>query len=217
MNEAKNRQYDIVVLFSALVRNSDGSFDEVEEKNGKSLFLGGQSGMDAAVDLASKVGVYIVVGGSKQKVDGMKNYLEESFEKNSINPKPKIIRMQSDQNTAGNLWALKGAFKEAGKLDVLEKKCVGFMTSAWHLLRVMRFAADIFGDVETHFIPIVAEAALVQYPPTFATYSSEFLSRFSEEVKGLKDWEEGKYRDQRKTEKEWPFVCYDKEILASLI
>ncbi len=145
----KNREkYELVILLCPSALNSKGSFDELSPDGS---YLGGQTRMGAAVDISPRVGTFVVVGGSRKKVYDMAKYLRAEFKKNKISPKPKIIRIRSEADTTGNLWAVKRAFKKFRKVNKFKGKRIGLMTNFYHLPRAMKFGADIFKDEKTIF------------------------------------------------------------------
>ncbi|OGZ72598.1 MAG: hypothetical protein A2908_03595 [Candidatus Staskawiczbacteria bacterium RIFCSPLOWO2_01_FULL_38_12b] len=211
MNQDKKyKQYDIVILFCASEINIDGQFDEIV----KNIYLGGQVRMDAAVDFAERVKIYFIVGGSEKKVTDMKSYLEKQFETYKLQDCPKIIRIKSDPDTTGNLWAVKLVLQKNQKLHLLTGK-VGLMTNFYHLPRVMRFAADIFKDINVNFIPISSEAVITRHLSTYSTYQNAFVARVVQDIKGLRDWEDENYNKQTKVD-DWCYECLDKDILIGL-
>lgn len=208
------KPYDIVILLCASELNQDDYFDETHIKNKNTLYLGGQIRMDAAVDFATHVRKYFVVGGSEKKVSDMKNYMENKLDKYKIEPRPNIIRIKSDPDTTGNLWAVKMVLQKAQKLNVLKGR-VGIMTNFYHLPRAMRFAIDIFDGVDVHFIPIAAEAIIVRHQPTYSLHKDAFLVSVSGDINGLRDWENNEYRKQDKKEG-WCYECLDNDILMQI-
>lgn len=227
-NDARYEHYDLVVLLCASALNESGRlFDELTVINGRSTYLGGQVRMEAAADFAPNVDAYIVVGGDHKdgkhkKINDMKSFLEKRFDELQLARRPKIIRLYSNTDTAGNLWALKRALRKAEKLDWLGNKRVAIMTSFYHLLRAMRFAADIFRDIDVRFVPISSEAAMYRHEATYAHHSDPTLARIMLELNGLRNWEQKKYTDkkgrrvQKLEESDWNSECLDEELLKSL-
>jgi uncharacterized SAM-binding protein YcdF (DUF218 family) len=221
-------KFDLVVLLCADALNEREGFDEISPVNGAFVYLGGQVRMDAAVDFAPNVSTYIVIGGKHKggkykKIEDMKNFLEKRFnEINLISERPKIVRLYSKADTTGNLWGLKRALRDAGKLEWIRDKKIGIFTNFYHIPRAMRFAKDIFSDVRASFVPISAEAVLDRTEATYSHYPRAFLRRIVNEQNGLRAWERGEYQDkegnrvQEWREDLWDFECLDKEILRQL-
>lgn len=190
----ENFDYVIILCASELRTcvNKTGHFDELnkDEKRLVYLYVGGQIRMEAAVDVARYVQNFIVVGGSEKKVKDMRNFLLEELQKEIDNGEitSKIIRIESEANTAGNLWAVKGWIKEYN-IKFLDKR-VGILTNFYHLPRAMRFAKDILP--EYCFIPLAAESLINRHQSTYSFYPKEFLLQICSEIDGLKDWENGK-------------------------
>jgi len=205
-------KYDIVIILCASALNKDGGFDEFALDGS---YLGGQTRMDAAVDFAPRVKNYIVVGGSKKKINDMKVYLEQKFKKFRIEHAPKIIRIKSDPDTNGNLWAVKLALRDVKKIDKLSNNDVGIMTNFYHLPRAMRFAADIFNNINVNFTPIASEAVIVRHLSTYLLHQKALLLRTTNDINGLRDWENGEYENQDK-KTGWCYKCLDKDILKTL-
>ncbi len=213
----KDKKYNIVIVLcpseARIIKNKFFYHELVEDKQekGQMIYLGGRVRMQAAVDIAPCTNTIIVVGGSQKKVNDMKGYLLQEFKKEKLINPPEIIRIESEPDTNGNLWAIKNCFQSAGKINLLEKN-VGILTNAYHLLRAMRFASDIFNNI--NFIPVAAESVLRKNYPEYQLHPKSFLLRTFKEIGGLKDWEEERYRDQKKTI--WNYKCHDELILNGL-
>jgi len=223
-NKEKPREvfYDIVILLCASILNKNKHFDELSSD---SSYLGGPIRMRAAVDIKSRVGKFIVVGGGIKKdndqekwrkVNDMRRYLINQ----GVNSN-KIIRIVSEPDTHGNFRAIFTCLKKQN-FKFLKRKKLGVLTNFYHLPRALRFAKDIFEKDEKEnkidgisFIPICAESVAKKIIPTYLKYDLEFLVRVSNEIRGLRDWEKDKYRDQNKPFKKWRGECYkdDKEFL----
>ena len=160
--------YVIILCPSELRISVNGKteyFDELSEDKKRiiPLYLGGQVRMEAAVDIARFVQNFIVVGGSETKVTGMKDYLsrglQKEIKKNRITPK--IIRIESEADTTGNLWAIR-KWIETYNIKFSGKR-IGILTNFYHLLRAMRLSKDILP--EYCFIPLVAESLIDRHQP----------------------------------------------------
>lgn len=212
-------EYDFVILLCAS-KSRDDRFDEFPiNKDGLKEYLGGQIRMEAAIDFALHVKTYIIIGGKDDddKVNSMKKYLEKKFQEYLIKPTPKIIRIQSDTDTTGNLWALRFIFHNAGKVNLLKMGKVGILTNFYHLPRVIRFATDIFKDLEINFVPIAAEAVITRHLPAFTIRPEATILRIQNDINGLRDWERGEYRKQNEVaESSWHHKCLDDDILNAL-
>lgn len=204
----------IIVLCPSESRTLDNKYayydleKDKQEKNTQ-IYLGGDVRMQAAVQIASQTEFLIVVGGSKPKVDDMKNFLVQEFEKIKISNIPDIIRIESDPDTLGNLWAIK---KSGIKLN----DGVGILTNFYHLPRSIRISNEVFPRIA--FIPLAAESLLNMKQSTFPLFKKEFILRISREINGLSDIENGTYKNLRdKTDKkDWEYKCYDLEFLKKL-
>lgn len=211
MNDNK-RKYSIVVLFNASERNEKGEFEEIIYKKNRAIYLGGQTRMNAAREIAQQVGTYILVGGSEKKVNDMKSFLEESFRKGGLSRYPRLVQVQSEETSLGNLWAVKKIFNKIKGKDFLKNRTIYLMTNEYHIPRVSRLASDVFIDVGIHFIPIVAEEVLLNHVSHNAVYKNALNERLIDESKGIEDWESGVYINQFNKEEFWPSVCYDEDI-----
>lgn len=197
-NNAK--RYDVLILLCPsdpkIIDGNYTYFDlDKDKEEDKEIYLGGKVRMEAAAKLAKNTATIIVVGGSKSKVDGMRNYLKQELKNKKL---PVIIRIESDPDTLGNLRAIKNQ-----KIN-FEGKSVAILTNQYHLPRTLKFAQSIFP--ENSFIPIPAELVIFG---TDLVYKDAFLLREQRETKGLKDWEDGIYRNQNKQESECKSICYD--------
>ena len=210
----------VIILCPSELRISTNSkneyFDELSEdkKRLNSLYLGGQVRMEAAVDIVQFVQNFIVVGGSEIKVTGMRDYLLRELQKETKENEitPKIIRIESEPDTNGNLWAIKRWIKNY-KIKFLGKR-IGILTNFYHLPRTIRLSKDILP--EYYFIPLVAESLITRHQSTYSFYPKEFLLRICSEVDGLRDWENEKYRNQHKDESEWKSIFHDTDLLPFL-
>jgi hypothetical protein len=211
MND-NQRKYSVVVLFNASERNEKGEFEEIIYKKNRAIYLGGQTRMNAAREIAPEVDTYILVGGSKKKVNDMKSFLEESFRKGGLSRYPRLVRVQSEETSLGNLWAVKKIFNKIKGKDFLKNRTIYLMTNEYHIPRVSRLTADIFAGLHITFIPIVAEEILFNHESDSAAYKSALNERLIDESKGIEDWESGVYINQFNKEEFWPSVCYDEDI-----
>lgn len=216
------RKYEIVIILcpsESKTLNNEYSYSELDEdKNEKQqmIYLGGRIRMQAAVDIWQNVSTFIVVGGNKNKVDDMKNYLIQEIEKEKkrgiSDQIPNIIRVESESDTNGNLKAIRKILKDNEKF---KKKKVWILTNFYHLLRALRFASDIFP--EKNFTPLAAEAVIQKHHPIFSLYVQEFLLRVASEINGLRDWENNRYKNQDKMEEsDYKGICYDEKLLKNL-
>lgn len=201
-------KYNLAIVLCASALNERNEFDEVDKdkKSGEPIYVGGKIRMQAAADFESMVKKIIVVGGGAEKkyecsnfkkVDDMKKFLccENEIDSN------RVIRILSEPDTTGNLNAIK-------KLKILDefkgkKDKIVMLTNFYHLPRAMRMASDIFEGMNINFVSIAAEAVIKKCHPSYSFYPKEFLFRIYREINGLRDWENGKYKDQKKLLKEW--------------
>ena len=154
-------------------------YDQIKD----GLYLGGQTRMKAAVIFSKHANTVIVVGGSPRKANYMKQYLVS----NGV-PSSKIIRVESDSDTTGNMFALKKIsedYKITGN--------IGILTNFYHMNRSIRFAQDIFvrKDSNKTIYPVVAET--VTELVDCLKYKDEYIKRVAQEIQGLKDWENEVY------------------------
>ena len=196
--EVERRPYSTVTVFCPsdpiIVDGRYSYFDIGNDSKGEgNIYVGGEVRMQAAARLCSQTKVVIVVGGSKPKVDGMRDYLLQEMQETGLNEQPKIIRVESDPDTLGNLRAIKKA-NFGGR--------AGLLTNSYHLVRIMRMVENVLPGRRFH--SIVAESFMgwnaLQHP-------DEFTLRLRREVEGLLDWETGVYLNQANTnEAEWKCV-----------
>ncbi|OGZ62571.1 MAG: hypothetical protein A2639_02965 [Candidatus Staskawiczbacteria bacterium RIFCSPHIGHO2_01_FULL_34_27] len=107
----------------------DYSFEDQPRNMDK--YSGGDVRMRAAVKIWNQYEFIIVVGGSKEKVGGMKIFLI----RNNIDP-TKIIQLESNPDTNGNLNALYKIFDRYPKLrnckiDILSNRYHGDRIKRW--------------------------------------------------------------------------------------
>ncbi len=200
----KEPSYAIAIIFCGSARNADGTFDEV--KDGR--YLGSQIRMDAAVAFAPHAETLVLVGGDKEKVDGMKEYLAER----GALAHARALRIESGSDTLANLRAVRKAFADAGKEALLARQPVALLSNAYHLPRIMRLAGALWEGNGANLRPVAAEDVLQMSLPD----SGEYRSRLACETQGLEDWTQGRYRNQHMPYQEWRSVCHDPDLLASL-
>lgn len=209
----------IVILLcpsEAKIVNDKYSYYDLEKDKKepeKTIYIGGAVRMQAAVDYAKTgyVESFIVVGGSKPKVDGMKNYLEQEFKSQKVKNWKliKLVRFISEADTLGNLRAIKKELKN------LEGKKLCIMTNFYHLPRALVFAQNVFPNIT--FEPLAAEALITKGLTTDTLFSNELILRLFREKEGLKDWENGTYKNQeKKDESKWESDCLDEDLLKKL-
>lgn len=197
------KKYDYVIILCASTLKN-GQFDDLSSDGS---YLGGNIRMQAVVELKDKVNKFIVVGGGIEengkdrwrKTNDMYKYLK----KNGVSPQ-KIIRVASVKDTHGNLRAIYKCLKEK-----LNKKKLGILTNFYHIPRTLRFATDIFNDQKCTFIPIAAESVVNDFP---FKYWPQLIFRIHNEIKGLSDWENGVYKNQKTPSNEWQGEVYRGDI-----
>lgn len=218
MTPTNQMSYDVVILFcpGIPVLTSSGKihFQVIEENKsspGTTLYLGGPTRMKAAVELCrqKRVKTFFVVGGSFEKVDLMKTYLEHN---NILSDD--IIRIESNSDTNGNLHAIKKALKNYKKYAKFKEKSIGALSNAYHMKRIMRFAKDILKGIKLHSIS--AEDIYLKESNPKRLYEQEFIRREFSEDNGIKEWGQEKYRDQFRPEEEWKARCHDPNLLYKL-
>lgn len=192
--------YNYVIVLCASPLNKD-KFDELSSDGS---YLGGQVRMQAAVDFyfSKRVRKFIIIGGGMEKSEKIKKWEKvedmRTFLINKNVPAKNISGLCSDSDTHGNLRAV---YKEFNK--EFYGKTVGILSNFYHLPRVMRFAQDPQFKWKVNLIPICAESVIISMPPNYLQFVQEFLFRISNEIRGLKNWEESEYRDQFKPEEDW--------------
>ncbi len=184
------------------------TLDPDKQVDGKMLYAGGPIRMQAAVDIQENVSKYVVVGGSKEKVDAMKTFLEQQNV-----PSRNIIRIESEADSNGNLHAVRRILEKYEELQKLEKRNVGILTNAYHMPRVKMMANDIFKGDGINFQWLEAESIITRYKPDFYIYPEEFQARQYHEECGIRDWRNGTYKDQYK--RDWKAVIYDADRVAT--
>lgn len=202
-------KYNIVVLLCASSLNR-GYFDEFS-KDGS--YLGGQTRMQAAVDISPRVKTFILVGGGADETEESKKWkktqdMEKFLKENKV--KSTLIKIVSTSDTLGNFRGIYKCFVDVGLLGSGKKERdekeiieIGVLTNFYHLPRAMRFAWDTFKRTKVRFYPIVAESVIKKQPPTYLEHIPAFISVIFNDIKGLKDWEEGNYRKQILNKEKW--------------
>jgi hypothetical protein len=210
-----NNKYKVVILLCPsepkIINDKYSYYDlEKDKKEESQIYLGGDIRMQAVVQIAPKVDWFIAVGGSKSKVDGMKNYLLQEFKRRKIKDRfPKIIRIESNPDTLGNMMAI-----SKSRLRVSENFAI--LTNFYHMPRALKISRLIFPKI--NFNPLIAESILIDQQSTFSLFPKEFIFRVSREINGLIDLENGTYKDLDKIEdiNKWKYICNDEELLDEL-
>ena len=177
------------------------------------MYLGGQTRMDAAIELFknNKETNFVVVGGydptdnnnkvneKSKKVDDMESFLREKC------PDIKLVGVKSLPCTMHNLVAVFNTWINKDKIN-LENKNIGILTNFYHLPRTLRFALKAKMKISPNnisdFIPICAESLANLQDNNMYTRNTEYLLRLESERKGLRDLESDSYKDD----------CLDKKI-----
>lgn len=205
--------YKLVIVLcpsEANINNGKYSYFDLEndKREDKKIYLGGNIRMQAAIDIAEKVQYFVVVGGSKSKVDSMKSFFVQEFEKKKITNYPEIIRVESEADTLGNMRAIKKAITNF-------EGNIGLLTNFYHLPRAMRIASMV--NPQLTLIPLSAEAVKSSYDSSYPFFVNEILFRVYREISGLNDLEMGIYNNQdNNKEISWKSICYDHELLKKL-
>lgn len=175
----------------------DGKFPEYH----RGMYLGGQTRMDAAVELYknNKLAKFIVVGGlnkdcnnieDSEKTSSMKKYLEKECKE--IN----VTSINSLPCTKHNFVAIFAYWEENSQED-LSKKTVGVLTNHYHLPRSLKFLSlaqkEFLLSNNPIFNPIAAESVICQ--PEVYIKKQEYELTSNSEVRGMGDMERGLYRD----------------------
>lgn len=197
-NDVKT-EYDMVIVLSPSERNEFGKFIEYEKSG---VYLGGQTRMDAAVEICKKnmQARIIVVGGLKEgcksmddsyKTKGMKDYLEEKCG-NDVH----VERVNSLPCTKHNFISV--LIKLTADGEDLNFKKIGILTNYYHLPRAWKFLSHALGEYKISgkpiFIPIAAESIVDQHE-IYSGKKQEYLLRLEDEVRGIKMCELGEYKD----------------------
>jgi len=182
-----------------------GSFFEEYDEDG--IYIGGQTRMQAAVDLYNakdvKVQKIIVVGGGLeqagtankwQKTKHMRDFLVQHGV-----PEDDILCVASEPDTRGNLRAVWLTCHH-----LLNGKTVGILTNQYHLARTTKIAIDAQFDWNVRFFPLPAEELInTQGTPPPSPQSRAVLERIKRENQGLKDWQNGTYIKQHDPVTSW--------------
>jgi hypothetical protein len=175
---------------------------EDQPQNSKE-YLGGDIRMLAAAKIGIQYKLIIVVGGSKEKVCGMKIFLID----NGVNC-DKIIRLESNPDTNGNLKAIRKIFDH---YKSLENEEVTILSNDYHGNRIKRMAADILTGIKWEFIS--AENFLEDRSEIIHDiYSEQLKNRIKKEEQGIKDWDKGGYNDQHMEAWQCKSIIRDKNV-----
>mgnify|MGYP000400671087 CR=1 FL=1 len=91
---------DILIVLCAGNFINGGNYDNYMNFKEEKVYIGAENRMKAAAKLDKFTDKYLVVGGSKEKVTAMKEYLEEN------KCKTPIQRLISGPSTCGNIFAI---------------------------------------------------------------------------------------------------------------
>ena len=209
------KKYDIIIVLCPgepeVLVNGKIQFqnigDDKDSPLGESLYSGGEVRMKAAVVLENRAKKIIVVGGSAKKVDLMKIYLIQ----NGVNAN-KIIRIESDSDTNGNLNAVRKILERYNKVDKLKDK-IAILTNKYHLRRTRVMGSDILEPVGISPEYMSAEDYVLD---ELGSFKRERVARNYQEQLGVEDWNNGIYKDQRKSRGLFVAKLYDRDFLIEL-
>lgn len=205
-------KYNIVIVLCPSKREGKAKkFPEFKD----GMYLGGQTRMDAAVKIYkdNKNAQIILVGGYNEnsaesdKVTHMKQFLEERCGKNiNISLRPSLPCTRHNFIAIFNMWKKnKATFKK------LKNTKIGLLTNFYHLPRALRFWSELVNQKEFAGIPtplpINAESITGDSSEAYIRFI-EYLFRIRSEKEGLKDIEDGQYRDDclRKKYKDFKMI-----------
>lgn len=198
-------KYSAVVVFcpsDPLVTSSKISYFEmdVDRKSGEKIYLGGEVRMRAAVAATQMTERVVVVGGSKIKVDGMRDYLIQEMGEKEIENHPEIIRVESAPDTLGNLRAV-------SKMRVNLGRRIGLLSNSYHFPRILTMAEEVMPTKKFH---VIAAEGIVGWDAL--SYPDEFMLRLRRETEGFLDWQSGIYVNQANLDRSsWKSVVYDRQ------
>lgn len=178
---------DLLVVLCAGNFTNSKDYDDYITLNKKTVYIGAKNRMKASVLIDNCTKEYLVVGGSKEKVLAMKDYLVKN------NCKSKITCLVSGPSTNGNIIALNKYIEQ----NITELSNVGILSNGYHFTRIFTFlykAMSKYSQEHCNFIPIVSEIILdnnVESKPM------ENMIMF--ESNGIIDLKEHRYK-QKKTQ-----------------
>lgn len=212
-------EFDVVILLGAseaTVLGGERIYHELEpdkQSPEDRIYVGSRVRMQAAVDIAGNVRIFVVVCGSKKKVDDIKAYLESGFSGKRLPKRPHVLRIESQPDTLGNLWALR-KFLEEHRISLPSGKA-GILTNFYHMPRTLRLASEVFP--ETVFRPIAAESVGPEPASGYREHSGPHELRIAREISGLNDWQNARYtRQEIRDVSEWQYTCHDPELIKEL-
>ncbi len=198
----KSRVFDFVIVPCPNI----GLGPAFEEYDKDGIYIGGQTRMQAVVDLYNATDVIvrkiIVVGGGLeqanptnkwQKTKNMRDFLVQQ----GI-PKADILCVVSEPDTRGNLRAVWLTCRQ-----LLNGKTVGILSNQYHLQRALRIATDTQFDWSVHFFPLPAEELINTQVMQPSSQDLAVLERIKRERQGLKDWRNGTYTKQHDPATSW--------------
>lgn len=169
--------------------------------------LGGDIRMRAASNIANRYPLIIVVGGSKEKVSGMKLFLM----RNSVEHH-KIIRLESNPETNGNLNAIRKIFDHYKKL---KEYSIDILSNNYHGERIKKMASDILAGLGWEFISaenfLKEESEIVE-----KMYFKQFKNRKKSEKQGVEDWNNECYENQDIEAWQFKSIIHDPELFKSV-
>lgn len=182
-----DKKYKILVVLCPGSPNGACLFED-QPKN-DNMYLGGNIRMRSAAKIAPDCHLIIVIGGDEKKITGMEKYLI----RNGISDN-KIVKLESNPDTNGNLNALRKIFEKFPELNKCEVK---ILSNKYHCDRVEAMAKTIFpNEISLEFVSaedsLKEEAEIIE-----KIYEGQMMARKSSEEQGVKDWEKGTYRDQK--------------------
>ncbi len=217
-NKNKENKYDILIVLCPGEPTDSCQFLEIEYNKiyDSKVYIGGEVRMKSAVKLSKNTNWIILVGGSEKKVSCMKKYILERvdfIEKKRL--KNRIIRIESDPDTNGNMHAIRKALGESKKY----KDKLWFLTNSYHVKRTKLFAKEIldFDFDENRFLE--AEDLVNENKENlhYSCLTSKKSLRKKLEERGCLDWRDRIYRNQHNEPENFKCVLHDASSYKELM
>lgn len=143
-------KFDIVVVLCAGNFITPKDYSDYITINDANVYLGAINRLNAAVKMEHNTVFYIVVGGSKEKVLAMKQYLI------NYSVKKPIKCLVSGPSTYGNMFALNKYIEE----NIKSATNIGILSNSYHFTRIYSFIYKLmspYSHKNSNFIPICSE------------------------------------------------------------
>jgi hypothetical protein len=155
---ARLMKFDLTVVLCGGSHIDYEKYDNYGIINGKKVYIGGLNRLKVAIDIEEYSKIILLIGGTKEKVVAMKNYLINNSHK-LAKRKDDIKLLVSGSSTYANIVALNRYIEE--NIDGFAH--IGIVSSFYHFTRIYAFLFDAMSSqshYKANFVPIPSELVI---------------------------------------------------------